>query len=117
VLFEPDMRHAGLWLRGDVLWVFWTRVGDAPERILLSTIDLRGDWRSWRESDAIEAARPVRPWEGADEPVEPSVRSAIDRVVNQLRDPYIYVEQGVAHLVYAVAGESGLAISRLDVRD
>ncbi|MFB0978764.1 MAG: hypothetical protein QMC73_13950 [Myxococcota bacterium] len=35
VLFEPNMRHAALWLRGETLWVFWTRVGDAPERILL----------------------------------------------------------------------------------
>lgn len=115
-LFEPAMRHAGLWLRGNCLWVFWTRVGDAPERILLSTIDLSGDWMSWRESDAIEVRRPLRPWEGAGLPVRASHRSSVDHAVNQLRDPFVYVEDEVAFLVYAVAGESGLAIARLEVR-
>ena len=121
VLFEPAMRHAGVWLRGDDLFVFWTRVGDAPERILLSTIDLRGDWWSWRESEPIEVLRPTRDWEGAREPVEPSVRSAVDRAVNQLRDPFVFLdepglEDNESHLVYAVAGESGLAIARMEVR-
>lgn len=128
-LFEPNMRHAGVWLRGDSLWVFWTRVGDAPERILLSTVDLRGDWMSWRESEAIEVRRPVQRWEGASLPVAPSHRSSVDHPVNQLRDPFIYLEKRaepgddsaaqaadqVAYLVYAVAGESGLGIARLDV--
>lgn len=115
-LFERDMRHAGIWLRGDELWVFWTRVGDAPERILLSTIDLRGDWSQWRASDAVEVRRPREPWEGADLPIAPSVRSSIDRRVNQLRDPTVYTEGEAAYLVYAIAGESGLAIARIEER-
>jgi hypothetical protein len=45
------------------------------------------------------------------------VRSSIDRAVNQLRDPFVHVEGEAVHLVYAVAGESGLAIARLDARD
>ena len=88
-------------------------LGDAPERILLSVIDLQGEWQGWRESAAREVRRPERPWEGADRPAEPSVRSAIDRPVNQLRDPTVYVEGEDAYLVYAVAGESGLGIARL----
>jgi hypothetical protein len=114
-LFVPEMRHAGVWLRGNDLWVFWTRVGDAPERILLSTIDLRGDWSDWRATQPIEVRRPTRAWEGADEPVAASVRSGVDRRVNQLRDPFVYVEDDAAFLVYSVAGESGLAIARLEV--
>jgi len=115
VLFEPEMRHAGLWLRGDSLWVFWTRVGDAPERILLSTIGLRGDWMQWRDSSPIEVHRPTRPWEGADQPLEPSVRSSVDHPVNQLRDPFVFLDGPDRYLVYAVAGESGLAIAGLEV--
>jgi hypothetical protein len=115
-LFGPDMRHAGLWLRDRELWVFWTRVGDVPERILLSTIDVSGSWRDWRESVPLEVRRPLRPWEGADEPLEPSRRSAVDRPVHQLRDPYLFAQAGDAYLVYAVAGESGLAIARLELR-
>lgn len=96
--------------------MLWTRVGAAPEHILVSCIDLVGDWMGWRESDAVEVLRPEREWEGADQPVAPSVRSSVDRPVNELRDPYVFVEGDVAHLVYAVAGESGLALARLRVR-
>jgi hypothetical protein len=37
-LFNPNMRHAAVLKRDGALWVFWTQVGDAPERILLSRI-------------------------------------------------------------------------------
>jgi len=113
LLFNPDMRHAALLKRDDTLHVFWTQVGHAPERILLSTIDLSGDWEGWRETDAIEALRPETDWEGADAPLEPSVRSVAYGHVNQLRDPAIYVEDDDVYMLYAVAGESGIAIARL----
>ncbi len=113
LLFNPHMRHMGLCLRDATLHVFWTQVGHAPERILLSTIDLRGDWHDWRESEAVEVLRPERPWEGAGAPLEPSVRSTAYGQVNQLRDPAVYVEDGRTYLLYAVAGESGIAIGEV----
>ena len=112
-LFNPDMRHAGLCVRGGTLHIFWTQVGHAPERILLSTIDLRADWQDWRESEAVEVLRPERPWEGAGAPIEPSVRSTAYGRVNQLRDPAVYVEDERTYLLYAVAGESGIAIAEV----
>jgi hypothetical protein len=45
LLFNPNMRHAAVMKRAGELWVFWTQVGEAPERILLSRIDLTGDWQ------------------------------------------------------------------------
>ena len=114
LLFNPDMRHSAVLPRGDSLHVFWTQVGDVPERILLSTIDLRGDWMGWRESEPIEVLRPQRPWEGADAPLEPSIRSVAYGPVNQLRDPAIYTEGERTYLLYAVAGESGIAIAEID---
>ncbi len=114
LLFEPDMRHSAVIVRDDTLHVFWTRVGDAPESILHSTIDLRGDWNSWRESSAVELLRPERDWEGASAPIEPSVRSTAYGQVNQLRDPALYVEGNEVYLLYAVAGESGIAIARVE---
>ena len=112
-LFNPDMRHAAVMRRGDTLFVFWTQVGDAPERILLSTVDLRGDWMAWSESDPVEALRPERSWEGANAPLEPSVRSVAYGMVNQLRDPAVFEEGDQVYLLYAVAGESGIAIARV----
>ena len=113
LLFNPDMRHSAVLLRGDTLWVFWTQVGEAPERILLNSIDLSGDWMSWTETEPVEVLRPERDWEGADAPLEPSVRSTAYGHVNQLRDPAIYEEDGRVFLLYAVAGESGIAIAEV----
>ena len=113
LLFNPDMRHAAVLVRGDTLYVFWTQVGHAPERILLSTVGLRGDWLNWRASEPVEVLRPERAWEGADAPLEPSYRSVAYGEVNQLRDPAVYVEGDAVYLVYAVAGESGIAIARV----
>jgi hypothetical protein len=117
LLFNPNMRHSALLKRDDVLYVFWTQVGDTPERILLSTIDLSGDWESWQETEAIEVLRPETDWEGADAPLEPSVRSVAYGHVNQLRDPAIFVEDNDIYLLYAVAGESGIAIAKLLFED
>jgi len=114
LLFVPNMRHAAVMIRDDTLYVFWTRVGDAPETLLLSTIDINGDWNTWKESDPVEVLRPERDWEGADAPVEPSVRSTAYGHVNQLRDPALYEEDGIVYLLYAVAGESGIALARVD---
>ena len=113
VLFERNMRHAALLLKDETLLVFWTRVGDAPERILLSTIDISGPWEAWSESEATEVLRPERVWEGADEPLTPSMRSVAYGQVNQLRDPAIFVEDDRIYLLYAVAGEAGIAIVEL----
>ena len=79
-LFGPDMRHSAVMVRDDRLWVFWTRVGDAPP--------------------------------------EPSVRSTAYGQVNQLRDPALFEdEDGRLFLLYAVAGESGIAIAEVFVED
>lgn len=114
VLFEPQMRHSAVMVRNNKLYVFWTRVGDAPESILLSTVELNGDWMQWQESDAVVALKPEYSWEGADAPIEPSVRSTAYGTVNQLRDPALFSENGIVYLLYAVAGESGIALARVN---
>lgn len=112
-IFENSMRHAALLERDGTLYVFWTRVGDAPERILVSTIDLSVPWRDWVASDAVEVLRPERPWEGTDAPLEPSIRSVACGHVNQLRDPAIFQENGRTYPLYAVAGESGIGLAEV----
>lgn len=113
-LFNPDMRHSALLKRDDTLHVFWTQVGDAPESILHSTIELKDDWTSWRESrQREEVLRPEHEWEGAHAPLVPSIRSTAYGTVNQLRDPAIFEEDGRVFLLYAVAGESGIAIAEV----
>jgi hypothetical protein len=107
------MRHAGLLRRGDRLYVFWSQVGDTPERILLSTIDLRPPWTAWHASEPTEVLRPEYPWEGSNEPLTASIRGAIKIPVNQLRDPAVFEENGRVFLLYTVAGECGIAIAEV----
>ncbi len=45
--------------------------------------------------------------------MKPSIRSVAYGAVNQLRDPAIYEEDGRVFLLYAVAGESGIAIAEV----
>jgi hypothetical protein len=116
-LFTPNMRHSAVIVRDDHLFVFWTRVGDAPESIMLSTIDLRKDWMDWTESQEVILLKPEFEWEGASARNEPSVRSTAYGKVNQLRDPALYVEDEIVYLLYAVAGESGIAIARVNFKD
>ena len=116
-LFSSIMRHSALIVRDGTLYVFWTQVGDAPEHIKLSTIDLTPDWMSWRESEAVEVLRPEHDWEGADAPLIPSVRSTAYEHANQLRDPAIYVEGERVFLLYAVAGEEGIALAEVFFED
>ncbi|MEM7253729.1 MAG: hypothetical protein AAF493_20105 [Pseudomonadota bacterium] len=114
-LFNPDMRHSAVRVVDTTLEVFWTQVGEAPERILRTTIDLKPQWRDWTLGTTSEVLRPERDWEGADQPLEPSIRSTAYGRVNQLRDPALFEEDGRLYLLYAVAGESGIAVA--EIRD
>jgi len=109
-----DMRHVALMPRGDRLFVFWSRVGDEPERILCSSMDIRSDdWDDWRMTAPVDVLRPEKSWEGGDLSLEPSIRTEITVPVRQLRDPAIFVGGEKTYLLYAVAGENGIAIAEL----
>ncbi len=113
--FLARMRHCAVTLRGDQLLVFYSRVGDEPERILLATVRLTDNWRDWQESDPIEVLQPEAPYEGIEFPLKPSrFGSAIK--VRELRDPCIFEEAGKTFLYYTIAGEMGIAMARLDIR-
>ena len=47
IVFGDGMRHSALLKREDQLYVFWTRIGDSPERILMSQVDLSGELQNW----------------------------------------------------------------------
>ncbi len=109
---EPIRHHALLKHRGQ-WYVFWTRVGDTPERILVSRLETGTDWRKWRFGETAEVHRAQKPWEGADLPADASNYGGIMQRVNQLRDPAIFEEDGRIYLLYAIAGEQGIAIGEL----
>jgi len=114
-LFEPTMRHSAVLLCGTTLHVIWSRVSDAPESLLHSTIDVTGDWMTWSAEHHGVILRPEYEWEGSDLEIAASQRGAASGRQNQLRDPAIFRDPstGELRLLYAVAGESGIAIARI----
>ena len=110
----PDvlLRHAAVDRRGDKLYVYYSRIGDKPERILVSTVALSRNWLTWRGSEPTTVLAPATSYEGADQPIE---RSGLGDAqgVHQLRDPAIYREGTKTYLLYSIAGESGIAIAEI----
>jgi len=110
------LRHAAVDLQGDVLSVFYSRIGDMPERILVSTIRLTRDWLQWRDTGPEVVLEPATDYEGANLPLQPSKPDEAPGRVRQLRDPAIFREAGRTYLLYSVAGESGIGIAQLQGR-
>ena len=109
----PRQRHVAVQKLDDRLRVFYSRGEDRPERILMSEMDLTGDWRSWTPGDPVDVLAPEEAYEGVDLPLEPSRFGAVHGRVRQLRDPAIFEEDGRTYLVYSSAGESGLCLAEL----
>jgi hypothetical protein len=95
------------------LELYFTRVGDAPEHILKSTVDLAGDWLGWTPSPPKSVLRPELEWEGASAPVVASRGGIAQGRVCQLRDPCVLEDEGATYLFYAAAGESGIGVTVL----
>lgn len=118
-LFDTAVRHAGLYLKGTDLHLVYTRVGDEPERILYTKVDVSSpNWKEWRAGPTRELLRPEQDWEGAKLPIQPSLRGEVSLQVNQLRDPDIFEDQdGKLYLLYAGGGEQGIGIASLELEE
>lgn len=112
-ILEEGSRHSAINVKDDTAHIFYTRIGDAPERILYTTIDLSPPWTEWETSERESLLEPEYPWEGAHLPVVPSEAGAVTGSVNQLRDPAVFESDGSTYLFYTVAGESGIAVAEL----
>ena len=113
---ELRVRHTAVRIVGDELQVFYTRRGDSPERVMMSTVDLDvGDFENWEFSfppaPILEA---VSGWEGGQFTPERSETGTAPENVNQLRDPYVFEDSdGSVYLIYAGNGENALGIAAL----
>lgn len=111
--YANRVRHVALLARGAVLHVFFTAIGDAPEHLLHTTIDMRGDWKSWRIGPIHSVLQPEEPYECPTLPVVRSQRGEIDGPAKQMRDPAIFEEDGKVYLLYTICGEQGIAAAEL----
>jgi hypothetical protein len=120
--FEPDpIRFATVRMRvasgtsrslAAARCTFFSAIGDAPERIMLTAIDRSGDWTEWKTAAAVELLQPSAPYECPALPNVPSLAGDIKGPARQLRDPAIFEENGRTFLFYSICGEQGIAGAR-----
>jgi len=113
---ELRVRHTAVRIVDDELQVFYTRRGDSPERIMMSTVDLSvGDWENWELSyPPAPLLNPVSGWEGGQFEPEPSETASAPEDVNQLRDPFVFEDtDGSLFMIYAGSGEDALGIAAM----
>ncbi len=111
--YANRVRHVALALHANQLLVFFTAIGDAPERVMVSTIDLSNDWTTWRATTATEVIRPETAYECAELPNAPSAPGDIETPVRQIRDPFVFEENGRMLLFYSTCGEQGIAAAEI----
>jgi len=109
----PRMRHAAVRKEGAELTIFFSRVWESPECILVSRLSLEGPAEGWDPSDPETLLAPETDYEGGDLEVVESRPSIIAERVRALRDPAYYREGGRQYLIYSIAGEWGIAVAEL----
>ena len=111
--YAGKVRHVALVASGDRLGVFFTAIGDAPERVMYTTVDLSGDWNGWRASPPTDVLAPELPFECADLPNAPSLGGDVEVPVRQIRDPFVLNDDGRQFLYYSYCGEQGIAAAEI----
>jgi hypothetical protein len=109
----PGCRHVAVDVAGNKLNVYFTNIGDMPESVLRSTIELAPDWKNWKTSQPELVLKPGTEYEGAGISLSRSNSGKAKARENALRDPCIFKDDGHTYLLYSVAGESGIGIAEL----
>jgi hypothetical protein len=115
--YAGRVRHVAVLRRGAALYVFFTAIGDDPERVLMTRVDTSGDWTTWRASQTVELLRPEAPYECPDLPGGPSAAGDVKGPVRQLRDPAVIEDAGRTYLFYSICGEQGIAAAELTIEE
>ena len=96
-----------------MLHVVWTRIGDAPEQILYSTIDMSHYWRDWYATEGQVILKPKFDWEGANLPVSTSKVGGLTKKEHALRDPFLFEQSDEVYMAYTGGGETSIGIAKL----
>ena len=113
--YANRVRHVATIVGAGKLYIFFSAIGDAPERILMTTMDLAGDWNDWKVSGPEEVLAPETAYECATMPNVPSVAGDIKGPAKQLRDPAVFEERGKMYLFYSICGEQGIAAAEISL--
>ena len=108
------MRHCAVSVKGDYLYIFYTVVGDNPESILMCKIKMDDDVNNWEILSTETILKPELGYEGSKLPLVPSSFGSADYPMNQVRDPYVFIDGKESYLLYSFAGEVGIGLAKLN---
>ncbi len=112
VTILPRLRHSAVTLVNDELIILYSQKGDMPERILKSTVKLKGYWENWKASAVEEVLKPEFRYEGSELPIVKSVKGFAKERMHELRDPALLIDKSDIYLYYSIAGEAGIAVAK-----
>jgi hypothetical protein len=114
--YANRVRHVTLLPHENYIDVLFSAIGDAPERILHTTIPMMGDWTQWRATAYEEVLTPQTKYECPEMPAAPSEAGEIYGPAKQLRDPALFFEGRKVYLFYTICGEQGVGGAEITFR-
>ena len=110
----PCFRHGEVFREQDLLHIFFSNIGDAPEHILYCKIELSEYWNEWKTDNSYLILEPELNWEGANMPISQSVIGIAQEKARELRDPCIFQDtDNQIYLLYSGGGERGIGLVKL----
>ena len=122
-ILARGVRHCDVHIVGSVIYVFFTMIGDAPERILLATIDLaQGSPTSLHFLPGPTVLTPTYSHEHGNSTIAPSkMGPGSCTPLSELRDPHFLPDENMSNgilsgsLFYTVQGERAFALARVSI--
>lgn len=106
-----NTRHSCALTYNDKLYIFYSVVGDCPEHICVCELEIIENTPIVKKNRTL--VYPEFEYEHANLTPIPSKYGAEYNKINQLRDPYVYVENEQFYLFYTVCGEKGIALCEI----
>ncbi len=110
---KGSVRHLSLLQRSEYVEIFYSKIGDSPERIYRGIMNLLIDETKWVIKFKEEILKPTKIYEGAKIFPEISKSGASKKNENAVRDPYIFCDKKDTYLFYSVKGEKGIAFAKI----
>lgn len=113
---DPPRHFSSPDLIGSTAWMYHSTIGDAPEHIYGSRIELTPPspgFNNWEIIAPYDLMFSEEDYEGVNEPITPSADGGSYSLVHQLRDPQIYREAGTRYLLGAAGGENSIEIATI----
>jgi hypothetical protein len=121
-ILARGVRHCDVHAVDSILHVFFTMIGDAPERILLGTIDMSSNWIEWLLLPGPVLLSPEHGYEhGNAATVASQIGTAGCTAKNELRDPHFLPDKespsdSLTGLLFCtVQGERAFAMARFSL--